>query len=56
MANVVVLDRVAAVFRTAHAMVNTSKSRVSNMIVQCLNLLQQMVDFSKLKCNNFDEC
>ena len=49
MANVGVLDRIAALFRTARAIVNTTKSRVSDMIIHCLNLLQQMIDFSKPK-------
>jgi hypothetical protein len=49
MANAGVLDRIAAFFRTARAIVNTTKSRVSDMIIHCLNLLQQMIDFSKPK-------
>jgi hypothetical protein len=49
MANVGVLDRIASFFRTVHGIVNTTKSRGSDMIIHCLNLLQQMVDFSKPK-------
>ena len=49
MANVGVLDRIAAFFRTARAIVNTTKSRVPEMIIQLLNLLQQMIYFSKPK-------
>ena len=49
MANVGVLDRIASFFRTARAIVNTTKSRVPEMIVQLLNLLQQMIYFSKPK-------
>ncbi|CAF0923481.1 unnamed protein product [Rotaria sp. Silwood1] len=49
MANVGVLDRIASFFRTARAIVNTTKSRVPDMIIHLLNLLQQMVNFSKPK-------
>ncbi|CAF1289596.1 unnamed protein product [Adineta steineri] len=49
MANVGVLDRIASFFRTVRAVIYTTKSHVSDMIIHCLNLLQQMVDFSKPK-------
>ena len=49
MANVGVLDRIAVFFRTARAIVNTNKSRIADMIVHLLNLLQQMIHFSKPK-------
>ncbi|UJR08302.1 hypothetical protein I4U23_012573 [Adineta vaga] len=49
MANIGVLDRIASFFRTVRAVINTTKSRISDMIIHCLNLLQQMVDFSKPK-------
>jgi len=49
MANIGVLDRIAAFFRTARAIINTTKSRVSDLICFCLNLVQQMVDFAKPK-------
>ncbi|CAF2174642.1 unnamed protein product [Rotaria magnacalcarata] len=49
MANTGVLDRIASFFRTARALVNTTKSCIPDMIVHCLNLLQQMIDFSKPK-------
>ncbi|CAF4176320.1 unnamed protein product, partial [Rotaria sp. Silwood2] len=49
MANVGVLDRIASFFRTARAIVNTTKLCIPDMIIHCLNLLQQMIDFSKPK-------
>ncbi|CAF2625926.1 unnamed protein product [Rotaria sp. Silwood2] len=49
MANVGVLDRIASFFRTARAIVNTTKSRVPDMIIHLLNLVQQMIHFSKPK-------
>ncbi|CAF4050504.1 unnamed protein product [Rotaria sordida] len=49
MANVGILDRIASFFRTARAIVNTTKSHLPNMIIHLLNLLQQMVHFSKPK-------
>ena len=49
MANVGVLERIAIFFRTARAIVNTTKSRLADMIIHLLNLLQQMVHFSKPK-------
>ncbi len=51
MANAGVIDRIASFFRTVRAVINTTKSRVPDMIIHCLNLLQQMVDFSKPKYN-----
>ena len=53
MANVGVLDRIASFFRTARAIVNTTKSRIPDMITHLLNLLQQMIDFSKPKYDSF---
>ena len=47
MANIGVLDRVAAFFRTARAVVNTTKSHLPDMVIHLLNLVQQMVNFSK---------
>jgi hypothetical protein len=49
MANVGVLDRIASFFRTARAIANITKSRVADMITHLLNLLQQMIHFSKPK-------
>ncbi|CAF1249522.1 unnamed protein product [Rotaria sp. Silwood1] len=49
MANVGVLDRIASFFHTARAIINTTKLCIPDMIIHCLNLLQQMVDFSKQK-------
>ncbi|CAF3968819.1 unnamed protein product [Rotaria sp. Silwood2] len=49
MANVGVLDSIASFFRTARAIVNTTKLCIPDMIIHCLNLLQQMIDFSKPK-------
>ncbi|CAF1121133.1 unnamed protein product [Rotaria sordida] len=49
MANIGVLDRIASFFRTARAIVNTTKLCIPDMIIHCLNLLQQMIDFSKPK-------
>lgn len=49
MANIGVLDQIAAFFRTARAIVNTTKACIPDMIIHCLNLLQQMIDFSKPK-------
>ena len=49
MANVGVLDRISSFFRTARALVDTTKSRVPDMIIHLVNLLQQMINFSKPK-------
>ncbi|CAF3402161.1 unnamed protein product [Rotaria socialis] len=49
MANVGALDRIASFFRTARAIINTTKSRIPDMIIHLLNLLQQMIYFSKPK-------
>jgi hypothetical protein len=49
MANAGVLDRIASFFRTARAIVNATKSRVADTITHLLNLLQQMIQFSKPK-------
>lgn len=49
MANIGVLDRIASFFRTVRAVITTTKCRLSDMIIHCLNLLQQMIDFSKPK-------
>ncbi|CAF4082845.1 unnamed protein product, partial [Adineta steineri] len=49
MANIAILDRIAAFFRSARAIVNTTKSRIPDMITHLLNLLQQMIYFSRPK-------
>ncbi|CAF1081580.1 unnamed protein product [Adineta ricciae] len=49
MANIGVLDRMASFFRTVRAVITTTKCRLSDMIIHCLNLLQQMIEFSKPK-------
>ncbi|CAF1556292.1 unnamed protein product [Adineta ricciae] len=49
MANVGVLDRIATFFRTARAIINTTKSRLPDMITHLLNLVQQMILFSRPK-------
>lgn len=47
MANIGVLDRTATFFRTVRAVVNTTKSHIPEMVIHLLNLVQQMVNFSK---------
>ncbi|UJR37944.1 hypothetical protein I4U23_030629 [Adineta vaga] len=49
MANMGVLDRIASFFRTVRAIVNTTNSRLPDMIIHLLNLVQQMILFSQPK-------